>query len=102
MEMTLDGIKGKVLEYKGLPLVRQDNELYYGSMDDKFILFLMIMTEKEDEKTKATIPGKVMVQIIPTDGSHRLKNRVWQTDSMKLWISAEPGLSAQTAHNREN
>lgn len=75
MEMTLDGIKGKVLEYKGLPLVRQDNELYYGNMSDKFILFLMIMTEKEDEKTKATVPGKVMVQIIPTDGSHKVEKQ---------------------------
>ena len=75
MEMTLDGIKGKVLEYKGKPLVRQDNELYYGNMSDKFILFLMIMTEKEDEKTKATVPGKVMVQIIPTDGSNRVEKQ---------------------------
>lgn len=75
MEMTLDGIKGKVLEYKGKPLVRQDNELYYGNMSDKFILFLMIMGEKEDEKTKATIPGKVMVQIIPTDGSNRVEKQ---------------------------
>ena len=75
MEMTLDGIKGKVLEYKGLPLVRQDNELYYGNMSDKFILFLMIMTEKEDEKTKATVPGKVMVQIIPTDGSQKVEKQ---------------------------
>ena len=75
MEMTLDGIKGKVLEYKGKPLVRQDNELYYGNMSDKFILFLMIMTEKEDEKTKTTVPGKVMVQIIPTDGSNRVEKQ---------------------------
>lgn len=75
MEMTLDGIKGKVLEYKGKPLVRQDNELYYGNMSDKFILFLMIMTEKEDEKTKATVPGKVMVQIIPTDGSQKVEKQ---------------------------
>lgn len=75
MEMTLDGIKGKVLEYKGKPLVRQDNELYYGNMSDKFILFLMIMSEKEDEKTKATVPGKVMVQIIPTDGSQKVEKQ---------------------------
>lgn len=75
MEMTLDGIKGKVLEYKGKPLVRQDNELYYGNMSDKFILFLMIMAEKEDEKTKTTVPGKVMVQIIPTDGSNRVEKQ---------------------------
>ena len=75
MEMTLDGIKGKVLEYKGKPLVRQDNELYYGNMSDKYILFLMIMTEKEDDKTKASIPGKVMVQIISTDGSHKIEKQ---------------------------
>ena len=69
------GIKGKFLEYKGKPLVRQDDELYYGNMSDKFILFLMIMNYKEDEKLHTKIPGKVMVQIIPTDGSQNVEKQ---------------------------
>ena len=69
------GIKGKFLEYKGKPLVRQDDELYYGNMSDKFILFLMIMTYKEDAKLHTKVPGKVMVQIKPTDGSQKVEKQ---------------------------
>ncbi|MBQ8351050.1 MAG: hypothetical protein IJY20_03270 [Clostridia bacterium] len=75
MAETTIGIKGKFLEYKGKPLVRQDDELYYGNMSDKFILFLMIMNYKEDAKLHAKVPGKVMVQIIPTDGSQKIEKQ---------------------------
>ena len=30
------------LTYKGKPLVRKDNELYYGSMTDPYVLYLQI------------------------------------------------------------
>ena len=32
------------LTYKGKPLVRKDNELYYGNMTDPYVLYLQIMT----------------------------------------------------------
>ena len=75
MAESVIGIKGKFLEYKGKPLVRQDNELYYGNMSDKFILFLMIMNYKEDAKLHTKVPGKVMVQIQPTDGSQKVEKQ---------------------------
>ena len=34
------------LTYKGKPLVRKDNELYYGNMTDPYVLYLQIMTTK--------------------------------------------------------
>lgn len=49
------------LEYKGKPLVRQDNEIIYGDMSDKFYIYMMIMTEKDGEN--GSIPEKVMVQL---------------------------------------
>lgn len=73
--ITAENIKGKFLEYKGRPLVRQENEIYYGDMTDKFILFMMIMSYREDEKLKIQIPDKVIVQIIPTDGSHKVEKQ---------------------------
>ena len=39
--MEAIGIQGKFLEYKGKPLVRQGNELYYGDMSESCYLFLM-------------------------------------------------------------
>ena len=34
--------KGKYLMYKGKPLVRENNFICYGDMEDEYILFLMI------------------------------------------------------------
>lgn len=75
MVESIVGIKGKFLEYKGKPLVRQGNELYYGDMSDKFILFLMIMSYKKDEKLNVQFPDKIMIQIIPTNGSQEVKKQ---------------------------
>ena len=32
------------MTYKGKPLVRKDNELYYGWMTDPYVLYLQILT----------------------------------------------------------
>ncbi len=73
-------IKGSYLEYKGLPLVREGNELYYGDMADKYILFMMIMGESKNEKTQLETATKVMVQVIETANMRNvLKQKVAQS-----------------------
>ncbi len=74
--MEAIGIKGKFLEYKGKPLVRQGNELYYGDMAEKYYLFLMIMSTKEDAALGLKVPDKVMVQILSTGDNKPLKQKV--------------------------
>ncbi len=49
------------LEYKGRPLVRQGEELFYGDMSEKFYIYMMIMTEKDTPN--GTVPDKIMVQL---------------------------------------
>ena len=63
--MKATGIKGKFLEYKGQPLVRVDNELYYGDMSEKFYIYMMVMTEKD--ASGATVPDKIMVQLCESE-----------------------------------
>jgi len=58
-----EGIKGDFLEYKERPLVRQDNEIYYGNLSDKFHIYMMIMSEKDDAKTGTSVADKVLVQL---------------------------------------
>lgn len=53
--------KGEFLEYKGRPLVRQGEEIFYGDMSEKFYIYMMIMTEKD--ATGCTIPDKIMIQL---------------------------------------
>ena len=49
----------KVLEYKGHPLQRKDNFIYYGSFADKYIIMLQILETKKvgdlDVATKVSV-----------------------------------------------
>ena len=64
----------KVLEYKGHPLRRKDNIIYYGSMSDKYIIMLQIMeTKKVKDLDVAT---KVSLQLQLTDPSIKSRDRV--------------------------
>ena len=38
------------LEYKGRPLVRKDNDIYYGDLSDNYHVFMMVMTDKPTSK----------------------------------------------------
>ena len=64
------GITGKYLEYCGRPLVRQENEIFYGDMSDKFYLYMMILSTQKNDKLNIEVPNRIMVQILPTDGSN--------------------------------
>lgn len=64
----------KALEYKGHPLQRKDNIIYYGSMADKYIIMMQILeTEKKGDLDVAT---KVSVQLQFTDPNLRSRDRV--------------------------
>ena len=64
-------IKGKYLIYRGLPLVREHNMICYGSMKDKYVLYMMILSYKEvataDNSAKISVPDKIIGQIVSTD-----------------------------------
>ena len=53
------------LEYKGRPLVRQGEEIFYGDLSEKFYIYMMIMTEKDAGSN--TVPDKVMVQLVDSE-----------------------------------
>ena len=64
----------KKLMYKGLPLRRKDNLIYYGNMSDKYIVMLQILdTEKVEDLTLAK---RVSVQLQLTDPDIRSRDRV--------------------------
>ncbi|MCC2258148.1 hypothetical protein AAAT94_10250 [Intestinimonas aquisgranensis] len=62
------------LTYKGHPLRRKDNLIYYGSMADKYIIMLQVMdTKKVDDLDVAT---RVAVQLQFTDPDLKSRDRV--------------------------
>ena len=62
------------LTYKGHPLRRKDNLIYYGTMAEKYIIMLQVLdTKKVDDMDVAT---KVSVQLQLTDPDLKSRDRV--------------------------
>ena len=62
------------LSYKGHPLRRKDNLIYYGTMAEKYIIMLQVLdTKKVDDMDVAT---KVSVQLQLTDPDLKSRDRV--------------------------
>ena len=64
----------KTLLYKGRPLMRKDNIIYYGSMADPYIVMMQILETKKagDEDVAA----RVSVQLQLTDPNVKARDRV--------------------------
>ena len=63
-----------VLMYKGRPLMRKDNLIYYGSMADSHIVMLQILETKK--MGDMDIASRVSVQLQLTDPTARSRDRV--------------------------
>lgn len=64
----------KELNYKGHPLRRKGNIIYFGSMADKYIIMMQILeTKKIEDMDVAT---KVVVQLQLTDPDLKSRDRV--------------------------
>ena len=63
-----------VLMYKGRPLMRKDNLVYYGSMADSHIVMLQILETKK--VGDADIASRVSVQLQLTDPAAKSRDRI--------------------------
>ena len=63
-----------ILMYKGRPLMRKDNLIYYGSMADSHIVMLQILETKT--VGAADIATRVSVQLQLTDPAARSRDRI--------------------------
>jgi ribosome-associated translation inhibitor RaiA len=77
-----------MLEYKGRPLRRKDNLIYYGSMSDKYIIMMQITeTKKVKDMDVAT---KVGVQLQLTDPDLKSRDRVVKkTEKSNLYAAID-------------
>ena len=64
----------KELVYKGHPLRRKDNIIYFGSMADKYIIMMQILETKKVENME--VATKVAVQLQLTDPELKSRDRV--------------------------
>jgi len=75
LDVTVDG---KFLSYKGRPLVREDNTICYGFLEDPYILQMTIMTMKESGGKQ--VPDKILIQILKTDTTLSAQERIVKQD----------------------
>ncbi|MCL2408185.1 MAG: hypothetical protein FWC96_01010 [Oscillospiraceae bacterium] len=84
--MASSNTKTKVLEYKGHPLRRKDNLIYYGSMADKYIIMLQVTeTKKLQDIDVAT---RVTVQLQLTDPDLKSRDRVVKKSEKNSFFEA--------------
>lgn len=62
------------LTYKGHPLMRKDNLIYYGSMADSHIVMLQILESKKVNDVE--IATRVSVQLQLTDPAAKSRDRI--------------------------
>lgn len=63
----------KLLYYRGFPLIRSGNTIFYGSAGDAFAAKLTIKETKS--VSDAEVPNKIMVQVLPKNPADAPKAR---------------------------
>lgn len=78
--------KNEFLMYKGKPLVRNGDTIYYGNMSDDFVIMMRIASKKEFEGYD--LASKVTVQLLNTDPDASAKERIVKTSEKKGLFAA--------------
>lgn len=65
------------LVYRGKPLIRSGNTLYYGDMKDEYIVMMQIQNTKK--KNDLEIADNVMISLMRTDESLNPLQRIVKT-----------------------
>ena len=62
------------LTYKGRPLVRCGNDIYYGSMKDPFVVYLQVLSTKKENGVD--VADKVHIVLLSDDERKPLTERL--------------------------
>ena len=80
--------KNDLLNYKGHPLMRKENIIYYGSMSDSHIIMMQILDSANNKDL--SVAKRVSVQLQQTDPNVRMKERiVKKTEKNSLWSAMD-------------
>ncbi|HBL41413.1 MAG TPA: hypothetical protein DDY98_07585 [Ruminococcaceae bacterium] len=83
--------KAKFLSYKGKPLVRCGNTIYYGNMNEPYVILIQIKSSKKVQELE--VADKVVVQLVKTDPTLRPKDSiVKKADKMNLFQAMDIGV----------
>ena len=86
--MSTTAKKKELLEYKGHPLMRKENIIYYGSMCDSHIIMMQILDAGQIKDLP--VAKRVSVQLQQTNPNVRIKDRiVKKTEKNSLWAAMD-------------
>lgn len=98
-EKSAPNAQGAFPSYKGRPLVRSGDTLYYGSMTDKFVVKLDVKSKKDVQGLQ--VADKVTVQLMSTDAEIRNRKQIVKSsekeglylalDIADAWLTRELG-----------
>ena len=73
----LEGVaEGEFLEYKGKPLVRHGDDIFYGDLSEKHYIYMMIMSDKKSPKGNESVPGTIVVQLLDSTTKSPVKQKI--------------------------
>ena len=64
------------VEYKGRPIVRQGDDIFYGDLSEKYYVYMMIMSDKKSPKSDKDVPGTIMVQLLDSQTKKPEKQKI--------------------------
>lgn len=74
--LNAEGIaNNEFLEYKGKPLVRQGDDIFYGDLSGKHYVYMMVMGDKKTS-TGEEVPGTIMVQLLESATKKPIKQKI--------------------------
>lgn len=76
----------KFSQYKGKPLVRSGNTVYYGDMNDNYVVCLNIKSSKDYKDI--TLAEDVTIQLLSTDDTLSPKDRIIKKSEKKGLFTA--------------
>ena len=75
--LKFEGVNAdEFVEYKGKPIVRQGDDIFYGDLSEKYYVYMMIMSDKKSPKGDHTVPGTIMVQLLDSQTKKLEKQKI--------------------------
>lgn len=74
--------KTEGLVYKGHPLRRVDNLIYYGSMADKYIIMMQVLDSKPEQDIKLATKVSIQLQLTEPENSRSRIVKKSEKDSL--------------------
>ena len=80
----------EIMSYRGKPVTRSKNEIYYGKMEDPFVIFIRVLTTVKDGEED--VADRVNVMLLSTDTTlDPVKRIVRQSDKNGLYGALDIG-----------